>query len=67
MSIFGLPGNPVSTFVTFLVFVRRVLADDGGRRTMLSLCLGQRPSYHEVTGDEARPHYFRGELTGWAI
>jgi molybdopterin molybdotransferase len=59
--IFGLPGNPVSTFVTFLIFVRPVLlrmmgaADIGLPRARVRLG-------HEITGDETRPHYFRGEL-----
>jgi molybdopterin molybdotransferase len=59
--IFGLPGNPVSTFVTFLVFVRPVLlqmmgaADIGLPRARVLLG-------HEISGDETRPHYFRGEL-----
>jgi molybdopterin molybdotransferase len=59
--IFGLPGNPVSTFVTFLIFVRPVLlrmmgaADIGLPRTRARLG-------HEISGDETRPHYFRGEL-----
>lgn len=60
--IFGLPGNPVSTFVTFLVFVRPTLrqmmgaADAGLPRIRVRLG-------HEISGDETRPHYFRGELS----
>ena len=59
--IFGLPGNPVSTFVTFLLFVRPVLlqmmgaAEFGLPRARVRLG-------HEISGDEMRPHYFRGEL-----
>jgi molybdopterin molybdotransferase len=59
--IFGLPGNPVSTFVTFLIFVRPVLlrmmgaGDIGLPRTRVHLG-------HEISGDETRPHYVRGEL-----
>ena len=59
--IFGLPGNPVSTFVTFLIFVRPILlrmmgaAEIGLPRARVRLG-------HEVSGDETRPHYFRGEL-----
>jgi molybdopterin molybdotransferase len=59
--IFGLPGNPVSTFVTFLIFVRPVLlqmmgaADVGLPRARVWLG-------HEISGDEVRPHYIRGEL-----
>jgi molybdopterin molybdotransferase len=63
--IFGLPGNPVSAFVTFLIFVHpallRMMGATGDALTLprTSACLT-----HEVTGDETRPHYFRGELTG---
>src|SRR5436853_2356885 len=62
---FGLPGNPVSTFVTFLVFVRPALLQTmGASDDALSLPRGRARLAHEVTGDETRPHYFRGELTG---
>ncbi|MBV9674222.1 MAG: molybdopterin molybdotransferase MoeA [Verrucomicrobia bacterium] len=57
--LFGLPGNPVSAFVTFLVFVRPALWKMGGRsewalpkmRVNLNETLVNR-------GD--RPHYMRG-------
>jgi molybdopterin molybdotransferase len=59
--IFGLPGNPVSTFVTFLIFVRPVLLKMMGAAEIglprVRVRLG-----HEISGDETRPHYFRGEL-----
>jgi molybdopterin molybdotransferase len=58
--IFGLPGNPVSAFVTFLIFVRPALL-----RTMwatdLSLPRTKARLTHEIEGDETRPHYLRGE------
>ena len=63
--IFGLPGNPVSAFVTFLTFVRPALLQlmgaigDALTLPRITACLTD-----EVTGDETRPHYFRGELTG---
>jgi molybdopterin molybdotransferase len=59
--IFGLPGNPVSTFVTFLVFVRPALLQMMGAID-LSLPRANARLTHEITGDETRPHYFRGEL-----
>jgi len=59
--IFGLPGNPVSTFVTFLVFVRPALLRMMGA-TDLNLLRANARLTHEITGDETRPHYFRGEL-----
>jgi molybdopterin molybdotransferase len=63
--IFGLPGNPVSAFVTFLVFVRPALLQMmGATNDALTLPRASACLTHEVTGDEARPHYFRGELSG---
>ena len=57
--IFGLPGNPVSAFVTFLLFARPALSKLGGRA---SWALPQTSARLEETlvnrGD--RPHYFRG-------
>jgi molybdopterin molybdotransferase len=63
--IFGLPGNPVSAFVTFLKFVRPALlkmrgaADEnlGLREVPARLAAG-------VTNDGDRPHYLRGRLQG---
>ena len=61
--IFGLPGNPVSAFVTFLVFVRpALLRMMGASDNALSLPRANARLTHEITGDETRPHYFRGEL-----
>jgi molybdopterin molybdotransferase len=61
--IFGLPGNPVSAFVTFLVFVRPALLRlMGAIDDALSLPRANARLTHEITGDETRPHYFRGEL-----
>ena len=59
--IFGLPGNPVSTFVTFLLFVRPVLLRMMGA-TEIGLPRARVRLGHEIFGDETRPHYFRGEL-----
>jgi len=64
--IFGLPGNPVSTFVTFLVFVRPALLQMMGAID-LSLPRANARLIHEIAGDETRPHYFRGELANGAF
>ena len=64
--IFGLPGNPVSTFVTFLVFVRPALLQMMGAID-LSLPRANARLAHEITGDETRPHYFRGQLADGAF
>ena len=58
---FGLPGNPVSAFVTFLQFVRPAILKMMGAmifdlpRTPARLNL-------ELSNDGDRPHYFRGKL-----
>ncbi|MEO7167546.1 MAG: gephyrin-like molybdotransferase Glp [Spartobacteria bacterium] len=62
-SIFGLPGNPVSAFVTFQKFVRPALQkmkgaaekDFGLRKVPARLAA-------EITNDGNRPHYLRGHL-----
>ena len=61
--VFGLPGNPVSAFVTFLKFVRPALrkmmgaaAPDLGLRETSARLAG------EVGNDGERPHYLRGQL-----
>ena len=62
-AIFGLPGNPVSAFVTFLLFVRPALLKlAGASSTALSL-----PSLPAVLADDVpnpsdRPHYVRGSV-----
>ena len=62
-AIFGLPGNPVSAFVTFMIFVRPALlrmmgANDAALRLHQVLARLD----HDVVGDEIRPHYLRGRL-----
>jgi molybdopterin molybdotransferase len=61
--IFGLPGNPVSAFLTFLKFVRPALLKMMGAGGD-NLGLRQVPARlaTAVTNDGDRPHYFRGEL-----
>ena len=59
--IFGLPGNPVSAFVTFLQFVRPAILRMMGAA---NLDLPQVPAKLTVdlTNDGDRPHYIRGRL-----
>ncbi len=63
--IFGLPGNPVSAFVTFLKFVRSALRKMAGAAEN-DLCLRVLPARlaSEVSNSGDRPHYFRGHLCG---
>lgn len=61
--IFGLPGNPVSSFVTFLKFVRpAVLKMMGASDQELALRRVRARLTEDVMGDERRPHYIRGRL-----
>ncbi|SRR6266545_1078178 len=59
--VFGLPGNPVSAFVTFLQFVRPAILRMMGAT---NLDLPQVPAKLAVglTNDGGRPHYIRGRL-----
>ena len=59
--VFGLPGNPVSAFVTFLQFVRPAVLRMMGAK---DLDLPQVPAKLAVdlTNDGDRPHYIRGKL-----
>ena len=59
--VFGLPGNPVSAFVTFLQFVRPAILRMMGAT---NLDLPQVPAKLAVglTNDGNRPHYIRGRL-----
>lgn len=60
-SVFGLPGNPVSAFVTFLKFVRPALLKMSGAE---ELGLRQVPARlaQDVANKGERPHYLRGRL-----
>jgi molybdopterin molybdotransferase len=59
--VFGLPGNPVSAFVTFLQFVRPAIlkmlgaADVDLRKLPARLAI-------DLTNDGDRPHYVRGKF-----
>ncbi|MFL6500559.1 MAG: gephyrin-like molybdotransferase Glp [Candidatus Udaeobacter sp.] len=59
--VFGLPGNPVSAFMTFLQFVRPAILRMMGAT---NLDLRQLPAKlaASLTNDGDRPHYIRGRL-----
>jgi molybdopterin molybdotransferase len=59
--VFGLPGNPVSAFVTFLLFVRPALWKMGGRTDLDQFKIPARLA-SDLSNDGDRPHYFRGVL-----
>jgi molybdopterin molybdotransferase len=64
-AIFGLPGNPVSAFVTFLLFVRpALLRMMGARDDHLPLPQTSATLTEEVSNDGDRPHYVRGQFAG---
>ena len=61
--VFGLPGNPVSAFVTFLLFVRpALLRMAGAREDALALPAFPATAAVELTNHGDRPHYLRGTL-----
>ena len=59
--VFGLPGNPVSAFVTFLQFVRPAILRMMGA-TNLDLPQVSAKLTVDLTNDSDRPHYIRGKL-----
>jgi molybdopterin molybdotransferase len=62
-AIFGLPGNPVSAFVTFLLFVRpAILRLMGARDDELLLPTTSAILVDAQRNDGDRPHYVRGQL-----
>ncbi|MDQ6861451.1 MAG: molybdopterin molybdotransferase MoeA [Verrucomicrobiota bacterium] len=62
-SIFGLPGNPVSAFVTFLLFVRPALLKlMGAAETALPLSGVAARLGSSIKNPGDRPHYIRGLL-----
>jgi molybdopterin molybdotransferase len=62
-AIFGLPGNPVSAFVTFLLFVRpAILRMMGAAEDALSLPKYEAQLTEEVQNRSDRPHYVRGRV-----
>lgn len=60
-AVFGLPGNPVSAFVTFLQFVRPAILKMMGA-TNLDLPKVPAKLSFDLTNDGDRPHYIRGKL-----
>ena len=62
-AIFGLPGNPVSAFVTFLLFVRpAILKLAGATDDELALRTFPVALADDVTNPGDRPHYVRGSV-----
>jgi molybdopterin molybdotransferase len=59
--IFGLPGNPVSAFVTFLQFVRPAILKMMGAINLDLLQLPARLTV-DLTNQGDRAHYLRGKL-----
>ncbi|HEY2573358.1 MAG TPA: gephyrin-like molybdotransferase Glp [Verrucomicrobiaceae bacterium] len=64
-TIFGLPGNPVSAFVTFLLFVRPALLKAmGAGETESKLTRVQAVLGAPLKNGGIRPHYVRGRFDG---
>ena len=61
-AIFGLPGNPGSSFVTFLLFVRPALLKMLGARDLF-LPRANAILASDLRNDSDRPHYFRGKFS----
>jgi molybdopterin molybdotransferase len=59
--VFGLPGNPVSAFVTFLGFVRPAILKMMGATDLALRRIPARLTV-DLTNDGDRTHYFRGRL-----
>jgi molybdopterin molybdotransferase len=57
--VFGLPGNPVSAFVTFLIFVRPALLKLAGRNE-IDLPRQTVRTRNRLSNPGDRPHYLRG-------
>jgi molybdopterin molybdotransferase len=60
-AVFGLPGNPVSAFITFLQFVRPAILK---MMSAINLDLPAAPArlVVDLTNNGDRPHYVRGKL-----
>lgn len=62
-TIFGLPGNPVSSFVTFLRFVRPAIWKMMGASALDSAQIRARLAVDLANDDAKRPHYVRGKYS----
>lgn len=63
--VFGLPGNPVSAFVTFQLFVRPALLKwTGAPESELQLPATNAILDQDLSNPGDRPHYLRGQLQG---
>ena len=60
-AVFGLPGNPVSSFVTFHLFVRAALRRMSGAIDVAPECRPARAGA-ELSNPDGRPHYMRGRI-----
>jgi molybdopterin molybdotransferase len=61
--VFGLPGNPVSAFVTFLKLVRpAILKWSGAADDLLDLRKVSARLTSALTNEDRRPHYLRGRV-----
>ncbi|MEY2546010.1 MAG: molybdopterin molybdotransferase [Verrucomicrobiota bacterium] len=60
--VFGLPGNPVSVFVTFLRFVRPAIWKLAGACALAPPTFAAELDVDLANDDAKRPHYVRGKL-----
>lgn len=62
-AVFGLPGNPVSAFITFLLLVRPALLKMmGANEKAIRLPTANARLASNLQNEGDRPHYIRGEL-----
>lgn len=59
--VFGLPGNPVSAYVTFLLFVRPALRLMAGSKEAREINI-RLPLGEKIVNDEKRFHFMRGRI-----
>jgi len=65
-AVFGLPGNPVSAFVTFLQFVRPAILKMMGAKNIDLLKVPAKLAV-DLTNEGDRPHYVRGRIDNGAF